>query len=131
MSSHPGAQESPEPSDSPLTVPDCLFCDIVAGNVPADVVASTADAVAFRDIDPKAPVHVLVVPRDHHADVAQLAAADPALLAAVVRLGDEVAQSEADGQFRLVFNTGARAGQSVFHVHGHVLGGAQLGWTPA
>lgn len=131
MSSHPGAQESPESSDSPLTVPDCLFCDIVAGHVPADVVASTADAVAFRDIDPKAPVHVLVVPRDHHADVAQLAAADPALLAAVVRLGDEVAQSEADGQFRLVFNTGARAGQSVFHVHGHVLGGAQLGWTPA
>lgn len=128
MSLNPGAPEAP---DSPLTVQDCLFCGIVAGDVPADVVASTAQAVAFRDIDPKAPVHVLVVPRDHHADVAQLAAADPGLLAALVRLGEEVAQTEADGQFRLVFNTGARAGQSVFHVHGHVIAGAALGWTPA
>lgn len=117
--------------DSSLTVPECLFCGIVAGDVPADVVASTAQAVAFRDIDPKAPMHVLVVPRDHHADVAQLAAADPGLLAALVRLGEDVAQTEADGQFRLVFNTGARAGQSVFHVHGHVIGGTSLGWTPA
>lgn len=128
MSSPSGAPPAP---DSPRSVRDCLFCDIVAGNVPADVVASTADAIAFRDIDPKAPLHVLVVPRDHHADVARLATADPTLLAALVRLGEEVARSEADGQFRLVFNTGARAGQSVFHVHGHVIGGAALGWTPA
>jgi len=110
---------------------DCLFCKIVAGDVPADVVASTDRVIAFRDIDPKAPVHVLVVPKEHHGDVATLAAADPALLAEVVALADRVAGELADGQFRFLFNSGPRAGQSVFHVHGHVLAGAQLGWTPA
>lgn len=110
---------------------DCLFCRIVAGEVPADVVARSDRAIAFRDIDPKAPLHVLVVPREHHADVTQLAAADPALLAELVDLADTVAGSEADGQFRLVFNTGPLAGQSVFHVHGHVLAGSRLGWSPA
>lgn len=116
---------------SPVTAQDCLFCRIVAGEVPATLVAENESAIAFRDLNPQAPVHVLVVPRDHHADVAQLAAADPALLAAVVRLADEVAEREAGGQFRLVFNTGAEAGQSVFHTHGHVIGGRRLGWTPA
>jgi histidine triad (HIT) family protein len=110
---------------------DCLFCRIVAGEVPADVVARSERALAFRDIDPQAPLHVLVIPREHHADVAQLAAADPSLLAELVDLADQVAGSEADGQFRLIFNTGPTSGQSVFHVHGHVLGGARLGWSPA
>lgn len=113
------------------TLPECLFCRIVAGEVPADVVAENRDVVAFRDLHPQAPLHVLVVPRAHHGDVAQLAAADPALLAAVVGLADQVAGTEADGQFRLIFNTGPEAGQSVFHVHAHVLAGAPLGWTPA
>ncbi|MBO1750699.1 HIT domain-containing protein [Actinotalea sp. BY-33] len=112
---------------APLTAPDCLFCRIVAGAVPATVVAQSSAAVAFRDIDPQAPLHVLVVPRDHHADVAQLAAADPALLAQVVSLAEQVASDESSGQFRLVFNTGPSAGQSVFHVHAHVLGGVELG----
>ena len=110
---------------------DCLFCRIVAGEVPAEVVARSDRSIAFRDVDPQAPLHVLVVPRVHHADVTQLAAADPALLADLVDLADQVAGTEADGQFRLVFNTGPNAGQSVFHVHGHVLGGARLGWSPA
>lgn len=109
----------------------CLFCQIAAGELTAQVVASNERVVAFKDIDPKAPVHVLVVPREHYGDITQLAAADPALLASVVELADEVAGSLADGQFRLVFNSGPRAGQSVFHVHGHVLAGTQLGWTPA
>lgn len=113
------------------TATQCLFCRIVAGEVPADLVAENADVIAFRDIHPQAPLHVLVVPREHHADVAQLAAADPGLLAAVVELADQVAGTEADGQFRLVFNTGPEAGQSVFHAHGHVIGGARLGWSPA
>lgn len=121
---------SPEHRE-PLTAPECVFCRIVAGEIPADIVAETDVAIAFRDLDPKASMHLLVVPRDHHADVAQLAAADPALLAAVVRLANEVAEDEGNGQFRLVFNTGAEAGQSVFHVHAHVLGGQRLGWTPA
>lgn len=114
-----------------LTVQDCLFCRIVAGEIPSEQVASTGTVVAFRDIDPRAPLHVLVVPRDHHGDVAQLAAADPGLLADVVRTANDVAEDLADGQFRMIFNTGARSGQSVFHVHAHVLAGAQLGWTPA
>ncbi|CAM3815188.1 histidine triad nucleotide-binding protein [Isoptericola cucumis] len=110
---------------------DCLFCKIVAGELPADVVASTERIVAFRDIDPKAPVHVLVVPREHHGDVSVLAAADPELLAEVVEVADRVAHDLADGQYRFIFNSGPRAGQSVFHVHGHVIAGAQLGWSPA
>jgi histidine triad (HIT) family protein len=110
---------------------DCLFCKIVAGEIPADVVASTDRALAFRDIDPKAPVHVLVIPREHHRDVAALAAADPQLLADVVALGQQVATDLDEGEFRLIFNTGATSGQSVFHTHGHVLAGARLGWTPA
>lgn len=118
-------------AEAPIAVPDCLFCRIVAGEVPADVVAATDRVLAFRDITPQAPVHVLVVPRDHHADVAQLALTDPTLLADVVRLAEEVAAQEADGAFRLIFNTGAAAGQSVFHVHGHVIAGTRLGWTPA
>jgi histidine triad (HIT) family protein len=110
---------------------DCLFCRIVEGEIPAEVVARSGRALAFRDIDPKAPLHVLVIPTEHHADVAQLAAADPGLLAELVELADQVAGTDGDGQFRLVFNTGRSAGQSVFHVHGHVLGGTQLGWSPA
>ncbi len=115
----------------PLTSPECVFCRIVAGEVPATIVAADDKAVAFRDAHPQAPLHVLVVPRDHHADVAQLAAADPALLAAVIRLANEVAEAEAGGQFRLIFNTGVASGQSVFHAHGHVIGGQRLGWSPA
>lgn len=113
------------------TEADCLFCKIVAGTVPADVVAETERVIGFRDIDPQAPVHVLVVPKEHHGEVAQLAAADPALLAEVITVADQIAGSLADGQFRLIFNSGPHAGQSVFHVHAHVLAGAKLGWSPA
>lgn len=113
------------------TEPECLFCKIVAGTVPATIVAQTPEAIAFRDINPQAPMHVLVVPREHFGDIAQLAAGDPGLLAGVVALADQIAGDQADGQFRLIFNSGPHAGQSVFHVHGHVLGGARLGWSPA
>ena len=122
---------STTPPSEPLRQPDCLFCRIVAGELPADVVSRTETVLAFRDIDPQAPVHVLVVPLDHHAEVGDLAAADPAVLADVVRVAHAVAAAEADGQYRLVFNSGAEAGQSVRHVHGHVLGGTRLGWSPA
>jgi histidine triad (HIT) family protein len=113
------------------TESECLFCRIVAGELPADVVATTERVVAFRDIDPQAPVHVLVVPKEHHGDVSVLAAADPELLAEVVEVADMVAHDLADGQYRFIFNSGPRAGQSVFHVHGHVVAGTQLGWSPA
>lgn len=109
---------------------DCLFCRIVAREVPADEVHRDERVVAFRDVSPQAPLHVLVVPTDHHRDVGALAAVDGGLLAELVRVGTAVAADEAGGEFRLVFNTGPTAGQSVFHVHGHVLGGRRLGWPP-
>jgi histidine triad (HIT) family protein len=111
------------------SVDNCLFCRIVAKEIPADVVHETATTLAFRDIDPKAPVHVLVIPKDHHADVASLALADPSLTADLLDLVAVVAEKErlgADG-YRLIFNTGRFGGQEVFHVHGHVVGGAPLG----
>lgn len=111
-------------------VDDCLFCRIVAGSVPASLVAEEERVVAFQDIDPQAPTHVLVIPRDHHRDVGELAAADPTALADLVRVGARIAQEASGGAFRLVFNTGAEAGQSVFHVHGHVLAGRALRWPP-
>ena len=108
----------------------CLFCGIVAGDVPAEIVRIGQRVVAFRDLNPQAPLHALVVPREHHGDVAALAAADPQALAELVEVGRALAASEGDGSYRLVFNSGAGAGQSVFHVHGHVLAGRPFGWPP-
>jgi len=104
----------------------CLFCKIVAGAIPADMVLSDEHVIAFRDIAPLAPVHVLVVPRDHHRNVAELADADAALAARVLAMVSRVAQAEglAEDGYRTVFNTGVHGGQTVFHVHAHVLGGA-------
>lgn len=111
---------------------DCLFCKIVAGDVPATVVRETATTVAFRDINPQAPTHVLVIPKAHYADAAVLAAADPQLTAEVLREAGAVAADErVDGSgYRVVFNTGSGAGQTVFHAHAHVLGGRGLDWPP-
>jgi len=108
----------------------CVFCGIVAGDVPADVVHRTERVVAFRDLDPAAPTHVLVVPVEHHRAVAALAAADAAVLAELVQVGGLVAEQDGLDGWRLVFNTGASVGQSVFHLHGHVLGGRRLSWPP-
>jgi histidine triad (HIT) family protein len=110
--------------------PDCLFCKIVAGEIPATLVAETPDTVAFRDINPQAPTHVLVIPRAHYRDIAAMSAADPALTGRLATDAAAVAAQEGLTGFRLVFNTGAEVGQSVFHVHGHVLGGRPFGWPP-
>ncbi|GAB3719235.1 histidine triad nucleotide-binding protein [Nocardiopsis nanhaiensis] len=112
--------------------PDCLFCKIVKREVPAEIVREGERTVAFRDINPQAPTHVLVIPRDHHPDAASAAADDSGLMDTVVREAHEVAKSEglADSGYRLVFNTGASAGQTVFHLHAHVLGGRGLNWPP-
>jgi histidine triad (HIT) family protein len=110
--------------------PDCLFCRIVAGDVPADVVAATDTAVAFRDISPGAPTHALVVPRSHHADAAALADAEPDAVAELVRVARDVARADGLDEYRLVFNTGAAAGQTVLHTHLHVLGGRAMTWPP-
>ena len=110
---------------------DCLFCGIVAGDVPADVVHDDEQTVAFRDINGQAPTHVLVVPRDHHPNAASLATAGQGGVDALVRTAAAVAASEGIAEdYRLVFNTGAEAGQSVFHVHLHLLGGRPFTWPP-
>ena len=107
---------------------DCLFCRIAAGDVPATLVAETDRTVAFRDISPQAPTHVLVVPRDHHADLAACAEADPGLLADLLVAAAGVARAEGlDGGYRVLTNTGPDAGQTVHHLHLHVLGGRPLG----
>ncbi|MDQ7902946.1 HIT domain-containing protein [Phytohabitans sp. ZYX-F-186] len=112
-----------------MTTTDCLFCKIVAGEIPAAKVYETETTLAFRDIGPKAAVHVLVIPKEHHADVVALAAADPALAGEVLAASAAVAKAEGllDGGFRVIFNTGPYSGQEVFHVHAHVLGGEPLG----
>src|SRR6478609_3538875 len=99
------------PCDDVDVPDDCLFCRIVAGEIPAEVVASTDTAVAFRDVNPQAPLHVLVVPRTHLPDAASLAEAEPATVAALVGLARHVATDEGHEIYRLVFNTGAEAGQ--------------------
>jgi histidine triad (HIT) family protein len=106
--------------------PDCIFCKIISGDIPSDTVYRGDRIVAFRDINPVAPTHILVVPVDHHPDVVALTEADEPLLAEVVRVAGQIARAEAGGQFRLVFNTGAEAGQTVFHVHAHVLAGQPM-----
>ena len=118
----------PERTDGTDATSETLFERIIAREIPADIVYETDTTLAFRDISPQAPTHVLVVPKVRHRTVADLAAADPGLLADVVATAAEVAELEGlhDG-YRLVFNTGADAGQTVLHVHAHVLGGEQLG----
>ena len=107
---------------------DCLFCRIVAGEVPADVLAETDRTLAFRDVAPQAPTHVLVVPRAHHADVGTCAEADPALLGELLVAAADVARAEGlTGGYRLLTNSGPDAGQTVHHLHVHVLGGRPLG----
>ena len=107
------------PAESPS-----IFSKIIARDVPADIVFDSETVIAFRDVAPKAPVHLLVVPKsDRFADVVELAAGDPALLAEMVAVAHQLAAEYSDGQFRLIFNTGRDSGQTIFHVHAHVLGG--------
>ena len=107
----------------------CLFCRIVAGEIPATVVHETERTLAFRDVGARAPVRVLVIPKEHHETVAALVSADPALTAEVVEAAAAVAEAEGvtKSGYRLLFNTGPDSGQQVFHVHAHVIGGRPLG----
>jgi histidine triad (HIT) family protein len=113
-------------------VAECLFCAIVAGEIPATTVLETDRILAFRDINPQAPTHVPVIPKTHYPDLAALAAADAALLGEVIGVVQQVAAADAVAEtgYRVVFNTGAEAGQAVPHVHGHLLGGRFLSWPP-
>ena len=111
---------------------ECLFCRIVRKEIPADIVKEDDDILAFRDINPQAPTHVLVIPKRHVTSAVDLTADDDGLVGKVVRTGVEIARAEghAGKGFRLVFNAGPDAGYSVFHVHLHVLGGRRLEWPP-
>jgi len=113
-------------------VAECLFCAIAVGEIPATRVVETDRVLAFRDIDPQAPTHVLVISKTHYPHVAALAAADGALLGEVIAEAHRVAAAEgvSDSGYRVVFNTGEQAGQTVPHVHAHVLGGRALTWPP-
>jgi histidine triad (HIT) family protein len=113
------------------TEPDCLFCKIVSGDIPATVVHESATTLAFRDLEPQAPTHVLVVPRSHHPNAAALAEAEPATAAHLFDAARAIADAEGIGEgYRLVFNTGPGAHQTVFHAHMHLLGGRAMTWPP-
>jgi histidine triad (HIT) family protein len=111
---------------------DCLFCKIVAGEIPSAEVASSELTYAFRDVTPTAPVHVLVVPRTHITNASEVTAEHAAIVAEMMTTATEVARLEgvAESGYRLVFNVGPDATNSVPHLHLHVIGGRQLGWPP-
>jgi histidine triad (HIT) family protein len=113
-------------------VPDCLFCGIASGQIPAEIVQEDSRTIAFRDINPQAPVHLLVVPKEHYVDLAGIAGAGGGLLEEMARLAHQVAVAEGvgDSGYRVVFNSGPDSGQEVPHVHAHVLGGRRLKWPP-
>ena len=110
---------------------DCLFCKIAAGEIPSDTVAKTENVVAFRDINPAAPTHILVIPVRHIASAGDLAESDGPLLAEIFQTMASLAQSEGlTGGWRVVTNVGDDAGQSVHHLHFHLIGGRTMSWPP-
>lgn len=110
---------------------DCLFCKIVLGEIPASKVFENDEFLAFNDIDPKAPVHVLVIPKKHFENISDLSKKDKKLTSGLMSLASKIAEQEKlTNGFRVVLNTGLEGGQSVFHVHAHVLGGRSLTWPP-
>jgi len=111
---------------------DCLFCKIVAGDIPADVVLDRGGVVAFRDINPQAPTHILLIPKEHVRDISELDPATGPMLAELIEAANELARSEGidSSGYRVVANVGPDAGQTVFHLHLHLLGGRPMGWPP-
>ena len=108
---------------------ECLFCKIAGGSIPADIVAETDNALAFRDINPQAPTHVLVIPRGHVESLNEVD--DPEMMGELVRLSQKIASREGlENGWRWVTNVGDDGGQSVFHLHFHLLGGRRMNWPP-
>ena len=110
--------------------PDCLFCRIAAGEIPSDIVHQDEDVVVFRDITPKAPTHLLAIPRRHVASAAELTDTDGELLGALFSALRQVAADTGVSGYRIVTNVGPEAGQSVFHLHFHLLAGRTMAWAP-
>ena len=111
---------------------DCLFCKIIAGDIPSDRLYADDHVYAFRDINPQAPTHILVIPRKHISSINDADEADEAVLGKLLLCGQRIAAQEdlQDAGFRFVINTGEHGGQTVFHIHLHVIGGRQLSWPP-
>ncbi len=109
---------------------NCLFCKIINGEIPSDKLYEDDDVYAFRDIAPQAPVHFLVIPKKHISGPAGVTPEDEQVMGKVIRIADRIAKDEGIEQYRLIFNNGEEAGQTVFHVHMHVLGGRIMGWPP-
>lgn len=109
---------------------DCIFCKIIKGEIPAKKIYEDDDLLAFWDIAPQAPKHFLVIPKKHLGGPAEAGADDEQLLGKLIRKGGELAAANGASQFRLVMNNGAEAGQTVFHLHMHVLGGRAMNWPP-
>jgi histidine triad (HIT) family protein len=111
---------------------DCLFCRIIAGDIPSDVIYQDERSLVFRDINAQAPVHVLVIPREHLESLDDASQKDEAMLGHLLRVAARVANEQglSDGGYRTVINTGAGVGQSVLHLHLHVLGGRAMSWPP-
>jgi histidine triad (HIT) family protein len=115
-----------------MSEPSCLFCRMIAKEIPADVVHQDDRSIVIRDINPQAPTHLLVIPLEHIESLDEASQKDEALLGHLLRVGARVANAEGLGEtgYRTVINTGAGAGQSVFHLHVHVLGGRPMSWPP-
>lgn len=109
---------------------NCLFCKIIQGDIPSDKLYEDDEVLAFRDIAPAAPVHFLVIPKKHISGPSAVAEEDEQLVGRLMRIGNQIAREEGIKNFRLVFNNGADAGQTVFHIHMHVIGGRSLNWPP-
>jgi len=110
--------------------PECIFCKIIEGQIPAEIIYRNDNVLAFNDLNPQAPTHVLIIPTLHAENAAAVAAISPTIIAAMHRAADEIAAEKGLTGYRTVFNTGADAGQSVFHAHLHLLGGRVLAWPP-
>lgn len=109
---------------------DCLFCKIAQGEIPAERIAETDELLVFRDVDPRAPTHLLAIPRKHYANVAELSTDDPTLAGRLLQALTGVSEIAGSNGYRVVFNTGDEGGQTVDHVHAHLLGGRQMTWPP-
>jgi histidine triad (HIT) family protein len=111
---------------------DCLFCKIVAGDIPAEIIYESDSAIGFRDVNPQAPTHVLIIPREHIATINDLDAGHETIVGKLYTAAKTIAADEglADDGYRVVMNCNEGAGQTVFHIHLHLLGGRSLGWPP-
>lgn len=109
---------------------DCIFCKIIEGEIPAKLIYDQDGIIAFEDINPQAPTHLLIVPKKHFENAGEIAEASGEILAEMFRVAKELARGRELPGYRTIFNTGAEAGQSVFHAHLHLLGGRAFGWPP-